>query len=67
MKGTVIWFNNGKGFGFLKRADGEKDLFVHHSEINMEGYRSLKEGDKVQFEVGDGPNGIQACDVEVLK
>ena len=65
MQGTVIWFNNQKGFGFIHRHDGEKDLFVHHSCINMEGYRTLKEGQKVAFEVEQGPNGLQAANVTV--
>ena len=65
MQGTVIWFNNQKGYGFIQRHDGEKDLFVHHSCINMEGYRTLKEGQKVSFEVGQGPKGPQAENVTV--
>ena len=56
------WFSNEKGYGFISRADGE-DIFVHHSAIQMEGYRSLAEGQKVEFEVVDGPKGKQAANV----
>jgi CspA family cold shock protein len=65
MQGQVILFNSGRGFGFIQRHDGEKDLFVHHSCINMEGYRTLKEGQRVTFEVEQGPNGLQAANVTV--
>ena len=65
MQGQVIWFNSARGYGFISREDGEKDLFVHHSCINMEGYRTLKEGQKVAFEVEQGPNGLQASNVTV--
>jgi CspA family cold shock protein len=65
MQGTVIWFNNQKGYGFISREDGEKDLFVHHTAIQMKGYRTLKEGQKVSFEVEQGPNGLQAANVTV--
>ncbi len=61
--GTVKWFNNDKGYGFIKRESGE-DVFVHHSSIsNQAGYRSLKEGDSVEFEVKQGPKGLQAENV----
>jgi CspA family cold shock protein len=60
--GTVKWFNNDKGYGFIKRESGE-DVFVHHSAIQAAGYRSLNEGDKVEFEVKQGPKGLQAENV----
>ena len=52
--GTVKWFNSSKGFGFIAPDDGDKDLFVHHSEIKTEGYASLNEGQKVEYEIGVG-------------
>jgi cold shock protein len=55
--GTVKWFNASKGFGFITPEDGGDDLFVHHSEIQMEGYASLDEGQKVNYEVGEGKKG----------
>jgi cold shock protein len=63
-QGTVKWFNNSKGFGFIKRETGE-DVFVHYKSISGDGYRTLKEGDKVEFEVETGPKGLQA--VKVVK
>ena len=60
--GTVKWFNDSKGFGFLSR-EGGPDVFVHHSAIQSEGFRSLAEGDKVQFDVVQGPKGAQAANV----
>ena len=62
-QGTVKWFNDAKGFGFITAEDG-RDVFVHHSEIQSEGYRSLEEGAKVQFEVVDGQKGPRAAKVE---
>jgi CspA family cold shock protein len=61
-KGTVKWFNAAKGFGFISRAGGE-DVFVHFKEITGDGYKSLNEGDAVQFEVTTGPKGLQATNV----
>lgn len=61
-KGTVKWFNNAKGYGFIKRESGE-DLFVHFKSIVGEGYRTLKEGETVQFEVEQGAKGLQAVKV----
>lgn len=62
MKGTVKWFNDSKGFGFIAQENGE-DVFVHHSAIEMEGFKSLSEGDQVEFEVTQGPKGLQARSV----
>lgn len=59
IKGKVKWFNNAKGFGFIGREDGP-DVFVHYSAIESEGYRSLQEGDDVEFEIGQGQKGPQA-------
>ena len=58
-QGTVKWFNNEKGFGFISRESGP-DVFVHHTAITAEGYRSLNEGDRVSFEVVEGQNGVRA-------
>ena len=63
--GHVKWFNNTKGFGFLEKEDG-KDVFVHYSAINGEGFKTLKEGQKVQFIVEQGDKGLQAVNVEVI-
>ena len=64
-QGTVKWFNNEKGFGFITRENGP-DVFVHHTAILADGFRSLNEGDRVSFEVVTGPKGLQAADVKVL-
>lgn len=63
IKGTVKWFNDAKGFGFIQRADGQKDVFVHFSAISGDGFKSLAEGDAVEFEVVQGDKGPQAADV----
>ncbi|KPL20569.1 MAG: cold-shock protein [Anaerolineae bacterium SM23_84] len=63
--GTVKWFNAGKGYGFISREAGE-DVFVHHSEIEEEGFRSLDEGQQVEFNVEQGPKGLQATHVRSL-
>jgi len=63
--GTVKWFHNEKGYGFISRENGE-DLFVHFSAIIGDGYRSLEEGDRVQFTVVEGDKGLQAQDVELV-
>ena len=62
LKGTVKWFNNAKGYGFIGRDDGP-DVFVHYSAITAEGYKSLQEGDAVEFEITQGPKGPQAANV----
>jgi len=61
-QGTVKWFNDAKGFGFITRENGP-DLFVHHTEIKVEGFRSLSEGQRVEFEIAQGPKGLQAKNV----
>jgi cold shock protein len=61
--GTVKWFNESKGFGFIQRPDG-KDVFVHFSGISGDGYKTLSEGDQVTFEVQEGPKGPQAVNVK---
>ncbi|HXW55245.1 MAG TPA: cold-shock protein [Candidatus Cybelea sp.] len=64
-QGTVKWFNASKGFGFIQRQSGE-DVFVHYSAIQADGYRSLNEGQAVEFEVTRGPKGLQATNVTSL-
>ena len=61
-QGSVKWFNDSKGFGFIQQ-DGGEDVFVHHSAIQAQGFRSLSEGDRVEFEVTKGPKGLQASNV----
>jgi CspA family cold shock protein len=65
-KGTVKWFNAAKGFGFIAREGGE-DVFVHFNAITASGYKSLNEGDKVEFEVEQGPKGLAAAKVSVIQ
>jgi CspA family cold shock protein len=64
-QGTVKWFNDAKGYGFISRQNGE-DVFVHHTAIQANGFRTLKEGQAVQFEVTKGKKGLQAENVQVL-
>jgi len=61
--GTVKWFSAPKGYGFIGRDDGEEDVFVHFSAVQMEGYKRLKEGQKVEFSIEEGPKGLQAANV----
>ena len=65
-KGTVKWFNNQKGYGFITAEDG-KDVFVHFSGLNKEGFKTLEEGAAVEFDITDGAKGPQAVNVEVVK
>ena len=62
--GTVKWFNDAKGYGFITPDDGGEDLFAHFSAIQMSGFKTLKEGQKVQFEVTQGPKGKQASHIQ---
>ncbi len=62
--GVVKWFNNAKGYGFVTPDDGEQDVFVHFSAITMDGYKTLKEGQRVQFEVNEGPKGLHAANLQ---
>lgn len=64
--GTVKWFNEGKGFGFITPDDGSKDVFVHFSAIQASGFKKLEEGQKVQYDVATGPKGPNAQNVTVL-
>jgi CspA family cold shock protein len=64
--GTVKWFNNDKGYGFITPEDGGKDLFVHHTGIEGEGFKSLPEGARVEFEATEGQKGPQATNVRVI-
>jgi CspA family cold shock protein len=63
-QGTVKWFNSSKGYGFIQRSTGE-DVFVHYKSVEMEGFRTLKEGERVEFDVEEGPKGLQAVKVKI--
>ena len=64
--GTVKWFNDAKGFGFITPSDGGKDVFVHHSAIEGQGFRSLREGQEVEIEIGQGDKGPRAARVRAV-
>jgi cold shock protein len=64
--GTVKWFSNQKGYGFIVPDDGEKDLFVHYSNVQGDGYKSLQEGQKVEYEASEGKKGPEATDVRPI-
>ncbi len=64
--GTVKWFNDSKGYGFITPNDGSRDLFVHHSSVKVEGFRSLQEGAQVEYDAVEGPKGPQAENVRPL-
>ncbi|MEN3041834.1 MAG: cold-shock protein [Fervidobacterium sp.] len=66
MKGTVKWFDSSKGYGFITGENGQ-DVFVHFSAIQMNGFKTLKEGDKVEFDIQNGQKGPQAANVKILK
>lgn len=65
--GTVKWFNNARGYGFITRAEHSDDIFVHYRNIRGDGYRSLSEGQKVEFELQEGEKGLQAEDVDCIE
>lgn len=67
IEGTVKWFNAEKGYGFIKQNDSDDDVFVHHTAIDMTGYRKLDEGDVVEFEIVEGRKGPQASEVKVIR
>ena len=62
--GTVKWFNNAKGYGFVTPDEGGQDIFIHFSAIVMDGYKTLKEGQKVQFDLQEGPKGLHAANLQ---
>jgi len=61
--GVVKWFNNAKGYGFVTPDQGDQDIFVHFSAIDMDGYKTLKEGQRVEFEIEEGPKGLHASNL----
>ncbi len=65
--GTVKWFNDAKGYGFIERSDGGEDVFVHYTAIVGDGYRSLTEGSEVEFDIAEDPKGLRAANVTVTK
>ncbi|MEW5702535.1 MAG: cold-shock protein [Candidatus Zixiibacteriota bacterium] len=66
-EGSVKWFNDAKGYGFITQDGSEKDIFVHYTAIKREGFKTLREGDRVVFDVVDGPKGLQATNVNVAQ
>lgn len=64
--GTVKWFNNAKGYGFVVPESGGADIFVHYSSIQMDGYRTLRAGQPITFEIKEGPKGLHAVDIRIL-
>lgn len=64
--GIVKWFNNSKGYGFIKADESDDDIFAHFSNVEMEGYKTLKRGQKVSFDVIDGPKGLQAQHIQPI-
>ena len=65
--GVVKWFNNAKGYGFIVSEDSSGDIFAHYSTIKMDGYKTLKAGQKVQFTTEDGPKGVHAIDIQAIE
>ena len=63
--GTVKWFNNSKGYGFIQADEGQDDIFAHFSNVEMDGYKTLKRGQKVIFDVNNGPKGLQASHIQL--
>jgi len=63
-EGTVKWFDNKKGYGFIDPDDGDEDVFVHYSAVMMEGFKTLAEGDRVRFEMSEGDKGLRAANVQ---
>ncbi|UCC71787.1 MAG: cold-shock protein [Gemmatimonadota bacterium] len=63
-RGRIKWFNDAKGYGFIEQPDGGEDVFVHFSAINMEGFKTLAEGQEVEFEIRQGDKGLQAANVQ---
>lgn len=66
VQGTVKWFNAGKGYGFIAREDGGEDVFVHYSALQSDGFRTLDEGQRVEYTIEQGPKGLQASNVVTL-
>ena len=65
-QGTVKWFNNRKGYGFIVREENGEDVFVHYRSISSDGFKTLKDGQKVEFSIADGPKGFSAEDVTIM-
>lgn len=65
--GLVKWFNNAKGYGFIVSENNDGDIFAHYTEINMDGYKTLKAGQKVQYATKDGPKGVHAIDIQAIE